>query len=423
MLQLPRPAFGPLLIASFIAVLGCASSPTKTVPDATASNHDAPVGDVAQKTADVDVPDTYALGVDLIWGPDGRPKPEVQPMETSGSEASVGDPTAPVGSPVYVHGQLQVDGTMLKDASGNLVQLKGVSSMWLNWESRAFAESKDALLFMRDNWKLSAIRASMGTEASKGYLTSDTNKTAMLAKVETIIQNAIAVGVYVLVDWHTEKAVDQQAESIAFFTALAQKYGNYPNVIWEPYNEPNGYTWEQIKPYHEAVVDAIRAVDPDNIIVMGTPSWSQDVDVAAAAPVSPASGTKNLMYTLHFYACTHKQELRDKANAALTLGLALFVTEFGATPADGGVVSKGDAYVCRDSTNEWWDWMSLNSISGVSWKLDQCTDTSCILTSKAPANGPWTDDYLTSDLKNTAVSTGVTQGGGHGLFVVDWLRE
>jgi len=47
---------------------------------------------------------------------------------------------------------------------------------------------------MRDNWKLSAIRASMGTEASKGYLTSDANKTAMLAKVETIIQNAIAVG-------------------------------------------------------------------------------------------------------------------------------------------------------------------------------------------------------------------------------------
>ena len=423
MLYVPRPAFVFFLLAGFLTVLGCASSTTSTVPDAAPSDDVAPVNDVALKTADGYAPDGSRVVVDLVWAPEARPKPEAGPLETSGSEASVGEPSAPVGSPVYVHGPLQVDGTMLKDASGNLVQLKGVSSMWLNWESRAFAESADALLFMRDNWKLSVIRASMGTEASKGYLTGDANKATMLAKVEAIIQNAIALGVYVVVDWHTEKAVDQQADSIAFFTALAQKYGNYPNLIWEPYNEPNGYTWDKIKPYHEAVVDAIRAVDPDNIIVLGTPNWSQDVDVAAATPVNPTSGTKNLMYTLHFYACTHKQKLRDKANVALTKGLALFVTEFGATPADGGVVSKGDDYVCRDSTNDWWNWMSLNSISGVSWKLDQCTDTSCILTSKAPINGPWTDDFLTTDLNNTAVSAGVTQGGGHGLFVVNWLRE
>jgi aryl-phospho-beta-D-glucosidase BglC (GH1 family) len=422
MLQLSRP-FALVPLAGLVVTLGCSNSSTTTVPDAAQSSDVAVADDVAAKTPDAYVPDRYLMAVDLIWEPEARPKPEVQPVEVSGSEAAVGDPTAPVGSPVYVHGQLQVDGTMLKDADGNLVQLKGVSSMWLNWESRAFAESKDALTFMRDNWKLSVIRASMGTEASKGYLTGDTSKAAMLAKVESIIQNAIAVGVYVLVDWHTEKAVDQQTDSIAFFTGLAQKYGSYPNVIWEPYNEPNGYTWDKIKPYHEAVVDAIRSVDPDNVIVMGTPTWSQDVDIAAANPVAPTSGTKNLMYTLHFYACTHKQKLRDKANVALSKGLALFVTEFGATPSDGGVVSKGDNYVCRDATNDWWNWMSLNSISGVSWKLDQCTDTSCILTSAAPTNGPWTDDYLTTDLNNIAVSAGVTQGGGHGLFIVDWLRE
>jgi len=122
-------------------------------------------------------------------------------------------------------------------------------------------------------------------------------------------------------------------------------------------------------------------------------------------------------------ACTHKQSLRDKANKALTAGLALFVTEFGATPADGGVVSKGDPYVCREETNAWWNWMSVNNISGVSWKLDKCTDTSCILTPSAPVDGPWTDEVLTSDLGNTYVSPGVTQGGGHGLYIVGWLRE
>jgi len=344
--------------------------------------------------------------------------------DASGNQTPLPDSAVvagPVTPPVELHGQLQVVGTNLVDASGTPVQLKGVSSMWLNWESRPFAESKDALRFMRDNWKLSVIRASMGTEAQSGYLNG--NQAGMQKKVETIIQNAIDLGVYVLVDWHTEKAVDQQADAITFFTTLAQKYGSYPNVIWEPYNEPNGYTWEKIKPYHEAVVDAIRAVDPDNVIVMGTPKWSQDVDIAAQNPVTPTSGTANLMYTLHFYACTHKKSLRDKADAAIAKGLALFVTEFGATPADGGVPSKGDDYVCRDETNLWFDWMGLHSIGGVSWKLDQCVDTSCILTSDAPATGPWTDNYLTSDVGAKAVSTGVTQGGGHGLFVVDWLRR
>jgi endoglucanase len=330
-------------------------------------------------------------------------------------------PGPPAGSPVAVHGQLRVEGTLLENQAGYPVQLKGVSSMWLNWESRPFPESKRALEYMRDNWRLSLIRASMGTDATNGYLTGGAG--LMISKVETIIRNAITLGVYVLVDWHTERAVEQQAEAVEFFSALAQKYGAFPNLIWEPYNEPNRFSWEEVKPYHEAVVDAIRAADPDNLIVMGTPRWSQDVDIAAQNPVAPASGTANLMYALHFYACTHDQWLRNKADMAIAGGLALFVTEFGATPADGGVPANGDNYVCRDESNLWFAWMAQNNISGAAWKLDQCGDTSCILTGGAPVDGPWTDDYLTSDLNSTVVSPGVTQGGGHGLFVVDWIRQ
>jgi endoglucanase len=166
------------------------------------------------------------------------------------------------------------------------------------------------------------------------------------------------------------------------------------------------------------VAAAIRAVDPDNLIVLGTPNYSQDVDLAAADPLA---GT-NLLYTLHFYACTHGQFLINKANTALSMGLPLFVTEFGATPADGGVVRNGDNNVCEPETNVWFDWMAQNNISGASWKLDQCTDSSCILTADAPVDGPWTDNYLTNDSGGTPVTGGV-QGGGHGLFVVNWMRK
>jgi len=326
------------------------------------------------------------------------------------------DPTAaPQGSPVAIHGQLQVVGGQLLDHAGAPIQLKGVSSMWLNWETTPFAESQQGLTFMRDNWKLSVIRAAMGTDRGVGgYLA---NPTGMQTKVEEIVQHAIDLGVYVLVDWHTEEAVVQQAEAVAFFSTMATKYGAYPNVIWEPYNEPNPYTWAQIKPYHEAVVAAIRAVDPDNLIVLGTPNWSQNVDQAALDPVV---GT-NLLYTLHFYSCTHTQPYRDKGDLAIAAGLPIFVTEFGATYSDGGLAGKDHDYVCEDEANLWFAWMAQNNISGVAWKLDACSDASCILGSNAPLNGPWPDSVLSTDAGGAVLGGGIR--GGHGVFVVNWLRQ
>ena len=334
------------------------------------------------------------------------------------------DPAAaPAGSPVAIHGQLQVVGTQLLDQAGVPVQLKGVSPNCFVWESQPFPESKPALAYMRDNWKLSLIRAPMGIDQAGGYLS---NPTGMQTEVDEIVQHAIDLGVYVLVDWHTEVAVNQQDQAVAFFTAMATKYGAYPNVIWEPYNEPARpspnaplYTWAQIKPYHEAVVAAIRSVDPDNLIVLGTPNWSQYVDQAAADPVA---GT-NLLYTLHFYSCTHTQPFRDRGNTAIAAGIALFVTEFGATYSDGGLVSANHDYVCEDEANLWFAWMAQNNISGAAWKLDQCGDASCILGPNAPLDGPWPDNMLSTDVGGAVNSAGTGIQGGHGLFVVNWIRE
>jgi hypothetical protein len=348
-------------------------------------------------------------------------------------------PVVDAGDPVVDAGDLSLDGgnpgadaaksalrRQLVDQYGAPIQLKGVSSQSFRLEARPFAESKKALEYMRDNWKLSVIRAAMGTDLADGYLT---NPGGMKNKVEIVIHNAIDLGVYVIVDWHTEEAVNQQDASVAFFTEMANKYGAYPNVIWEPYNEPAGpqgarYTWSRIKLYHQAVVNAVRAVDPDNLIVLGTPNWSQYVDEAAKDPVV---GT-NLLYTLHFYSCEHGPWLRARGDVAMAAGSALFVTEFGATFANGGAGDK--AYVCEDETNLYFDWMARNNISGVSWKLDQCPDSSCILGPTAWVDGPWTDDQLSKDtggaLYTGALGSGVSGvaiAGGHGQFVVNWIRK
>jgi aryl-phospho-beta-D-glucosidase BglC (GH1 family) len=204
--------------------------------------------------------------------------------------------------------------------------------------------------------------------------------------VETAINNAVSAGTYVLVDFHAHDAHLHTAEAVAFFSDLAERYGHLPNVIWEPYNEPQQVSWsDDVKPYHEAVVAAIRAQDPDNIIILGTPSWSQEVDVAAADPVA---GT-NLMYTLHFYSCSHTSWLRDNADTAMDAGIALFVTEWGSSGADGGV----DGQLCLDEAQRWIDWMETNGISWTAWKLDVGPDSTNLLATGAPLTGGW-DNYL-----------------------------
>ncbi|HYO92871.1 MAG TPA: cellulase family glycosylhydrolase, partial [Polyangiaceae bacterium] len=290
----------------------------------------------------------------------------------------------PASTPVAQLGQLKVVGTRMKAANGSDVQLEGVSSMWLNWENDGYAESATALKYMRDNWGLQVIRAAMGVTPSGAYLT---NPDKAKAQVNRIVQNAIDAGVYVIIDWHDHDAHEHPEAAIAFFQEMARKWGGTPNVIWETFNEPLNVSWTgTLKPYHQRVVSAIRAIDPDNIIVLGTGQWSQKVKEAAA---SPLAGT-NLMYTLHFYSCTHTQWLRDEAQSALNSGLPIFVTEWGATHADGGL----DGRVCLDEADRWQSFMRTNGISWAAWKLDGCSDSSCLLKAGAPQNGPWTDSWL-----------------------------
>ena len=72
-------------------------------------------------------------------------------------------------------------------------------------------------------------------------------------------------------------------------------------------------TKADLKVYVKTIITEIRKYDPDNIILMGCPHWDQDIDIVAKSPIE---GVENVMYTLHFYAATHKDYLRDKLEAS-----------------------------------------------------------------------------------------------------------
>jgi endoglucanase len=281
------------------------------------------------------------------------------------------------GTPVQRHGPLSVKGNKIVDQHGRPVVLRGMSLFWSQWGGQYY--NADCVRWLREDWQCTVVRAAVGV-GSGGYLK---NPEQELKKAETVIQAAIDLGIYVIVDWHAHD--EERAAAQKFFAHVAQKYGKHPNVIYETWNEPIRQDWGTvIKPYHEAVIATIREHDPDNLVICGTQNWSQLVDKAAADPVK---GT-NVAYTLHFYAGTHRQELRNRAKAALDKGAALMVTEWGTSEASGN--GKLDA----EETRRWLDFMEQHHLTWCNWSVISKRETSAALNPDAPGNGGWTAEML-----------------------------
>ncbi|KAI6170365.1 Endoglucanase [Aphelenchoides bicaudatus] len=274
----------------------------------------------------------------------------------------------------------------LLDPVGQEVALHGMSLFWSQWSEGSAFYNKETVQALKCSWNANVVRLAMGVEEG-GYLT---NPSAEQGRAEAVIQAAIDLGIYVIVDWHDHNAQNHPDQAVAFFSAISKKYGSNPNIIYEVFNEPLQVDWNNVlKPYHQKVVAAIRANDAKNIIILGTPTWSQDVDVAANSPVS---GT-NLMYTLHYYAATHKQSLRDKAQAALNKGIAIFVTEYGTVDASGG------GSVDTTSSNEWYTFLDNNKISYANWAIDNKAEAAAALLPGTTSSQVGDDSRLTASGK------------------------
>lgn len=314
------------------------------------------------------------------------PKPSATPLDGS---TSTNNSTSTNGS-VSANGQLQVIGTQLSNAAGSPIVLRGVSTHGIAWfpdfATKAFMQT------LKEEWNATVFRIAMySSEGNDSYINNPAwNKT----KVCSLIDAAIDLDMYVIVDWHIladGNPQTYQKQASEFFTYIASTYAGIPNILYEICNEPNGgTTWGgNIKPYANEIIPIIRAYSPDAVIIVGTPTWSQDVDAAAADPLP----YDNLLYSLHFYAGTHKEWLRNKADAALAKGLPIFATEWGTTDASGnGAVDKA-------SSNEWLSYLEKQQISWCNWSLCNKPESSALLLPSAKTLGAMPDSALTESGK------------------------
>ena len=253
----------------------------------------------------------------------------------------------------------------------------------------------------------------MGVDASAATWDrrrTNANKAAMLAKVNTIIQNAIDLGIYVIVDWHTSAAVTSTGTTQpgrrgpASSPRSRTKYGSSPNVIYETYNEPTGAS-----PGRRSSRTTRRWWRRSAPSTPTTSSCSARRPTRRTSTWPPPIRSRGRTCSTRFTSTPARTSSRcaTRPTRRISLGLPLFVTEFGATPSDGGVTEERRQLRLRRRDEQLVRLDGARTTSAApSWKLDQCTDTSCILTSDAPVDGPWTDDYLTSDTGGTPIDGG-----------------
>ena len=281
-------------------------------------------------------------------------------------------------------GRLQVSGTKLTDESGNIIQLRGVSTHGISW----FPDyvNYDAFATLRDDWGANVVRIAMYPEEYNGYL-SGGDKDLLKQIIDNGVNYATELGMYVIIDWHVLNYAPSRhtQEACDFFAEMASKYSGHDNVIYEICNEPVGADWNSdIKPYAETVIGTIRKYDDHALILVGTNTWSQDVDSVVGNTLDDG----NVMYVAHFYAGTHKENIRNKISTALNAGVPVFISECSICDASG---NGGIDYA---SANEWLDFMNSNQLSFIAWSLSNKAETSALISSGCSAKSDWSDGDL-----------------------------
>lgn len=280
----------------------------------------------------------------------------------------------PQGSSVAKHGKLQVKGTNIVDVNGEIVQLKGISTHGISWFPECYSES--SINSLVDDWGINVLRIASYAE---NQIKKEKGKDAEWHRtfIDSMVDICEQKGIYCIIDWHTLNdgtgdpwhCINQAKE---FFEYMSKKHAGKAHVMYEICNEPNGdISWARIKSYAQEVIDVIVENDPNSIIIVGTPVWSQRIIAAADSPLD----YPNAMYALHFYANdkNHKQSLRDDAVVALAKNCPIFVSEFGT--CDSG----GSGTVNVEESIKWFKLMNDNNISWVNWNFADKKESSSLL--------------------------------------------
>ena len=335
------------------------------------------------------------MGAALLGGCSRNPNEPTEGSNGSASEkpaadqaTSANEDTANEGGSIArpsACGALSVSGTNLIDTTGSAVQLRGFSTHGLAW----FPQYVNAHCFKQfSEWGANLARLALYTHENGGYCT-DGNQQQLRELLVQGVRYASEADMYCIIDWHVLQDLNPNVyldQAKDFWTWASAEFSSTNNVLFEICNEPNGSTtWDDVKSYAETIIPIIRKNSPTTPVLVGTPTWCQQTDSAAADPLDDP----NVMYTLHFYAGTHKGDLRNKLQTIVESGTPVFVSEYGICDASGnGALDLGSA-------NEWITLMNQLGVSYACWNLSNKAESSSFFASTSDKTSNFADDDLT----------------------------
>lgn len=346
--------------------LPCAPAQTESSPE----NVNAPTLDAGSTLSDAETPASGAGNS----------------ASGAGTPTSPEDSSDPAGSFAVLHGALSVNGSDLTDQNGEPIRLYGMSTHGIAWFPQYV--NYETFRTLRDDWNTNCVRLALYSDEYNGY-SSGGDQEELINLVKSGIDYATELGMYVIVDWHVLNDRDpnvHKEDALRFFQEISSLYRDHTNILYEICNEPNGYaTWDSVKSYAAEIIPVIRENDKDAVILVGSPTWSQDIDQAAASPLA----FDNVMYTLHFYAATHTDDLRNRLETCVKNGLPVFISEFGMCDASG---NGGNDF---DQAEKWMELLDEYHISFFCWSLANKAETCCVLKPDCEKISDWAESDLT----------------------------
>ncbi len=326
--------------------------------------------------------------------------------------------------PVSQYGALGTNGNKIVSlASGKQVMLRGMSLFWSDNTGIPYYNS-DVMEYAAATLKADVVRHAMmvryydsdGGTSNEGLVSYYKDQATQKNVLDQTVRAAIENDIYLIIDWHTHRGEHELADARAFFAYAAERYKDVPNIIWEVYNEPVYTNWGTIKSYAEDVIGTIRTHSP-NLALVGTRNWAQYPQEAIGNSVNKP----NVAYVLHFYAASHSLgEYQGRIDQTLNAGLAVFISEWGTTSANG------DGAPSQSATTAWTNYMDQKQISNCNWSLrgggEQSAffqDASTIIntksrldTAKTSASGTIAKNYLVQKGRNwiDSLTYGKTNG-------------
>lgn len=309
-------------------------------------------------------------------------------------------------SPISVNGQLSVSGFNIVNQSGNPFILRGMSLFWDNWGFESFFNTNVINTLASSSWGSNVVRVPIHNLDE--------------SRAKSMIDAANNAGIYVIVDYHSHCAHRNASGAKAFFGDISSyvKQKGYKHVLYELYNEPlyencSGPTdtqsggsltsWASIKSYAEGVISTIRANDPNGIIIVGTPNYSQATEAARQSPING----KNIMYALHYYASTSGHaSLRYNLLKAKCNNFPIFISEWGTSE------SSGDGNFSLEMNQAWMNWIESIGVSWANWSINDKGETSSALNGGAGSGGNWNDGQISASGKYVRnLIKGLNSGG------------